>query len=202
MALITFTSGSQLPAADLNANFTELTRTALTIIPTSAIGESSTAPQLMTLSVNTTAIIGQVVIPFKITVNKISVMVNLVTTAGTIDLSLYSEDGQTRLFSVTTASLTTSSIATTGVSAVVVQPGIYYIMANSNSTTEANFYTWGDQTNPFTTNAATSLMNGVTSEPVLQGTMTITAGTPPTTFNPVSAITAVYYSTMIVRLDN
>ncbi len=198
--MITFTAGSQLPAADLNNNFTESTHTALTIIPATATYELSSSPQVVALASNTTALVGQVVIPFKITVNKISFYVNVVNTAGTLDLSLYSEDGQTRLFSVTTATIsTTGIISTTAVSSVVVQPGIYYLMVNSNGTADIQSYFWGNQQIPFA--LVPGLVDDVTSEPVMQGDLTITAGTPPTTFTP-TAITAGFYKTIVCRLDN
>ncbi len=199
MSLVTFTAGQTLAAADLNNNFSESTHTALTIIPVTATYELNIAPQTGSTAGNTNAWVGQVVIPFKITVNKISIIVSLVGTAGTLDLSLYSEDGQTRLFSVTTATISATGIITTAVSSVVVQPGIYYIMLNPNDTANITTYFWGNQSNPF--NVISGFIKDVVSEPVIQGDLTIAAGTPPTTFSPI-ALTAALYKTLICRLDN
>lgn len=178
--------------------------TALTLIPiTAEIGFSSSPAALTSVNVNTTMLVGQVIIPFQITANKISIRINAVTTAGTYDLTLYSEDGQTQIFSVTTASLAVSSvIATTALSAVVINPGIYYIAINSNGTASMNTFFWavgGDGQPPFT--LVEGLPFDVASEPVMCGTLTITAGTPPATIN-TSSITQVLSTTLVFRLDN
>ena len=146
--------------------------------------------------------VGQVIIPFEITVNKISIRSGgTVDVAGTYDLTLYSEDGQTKLFSVTTASVDTiNTIYTTAVSSVVVSAGIYYIAINPNSTTNAEISIWENgNVVPFT--ATTGLPTDITDEPKMQGTVTITAGTPPATITPAS-ITEAVNQTLIFRLDN
>jgi hypothetical protein len=199
MALVTFVAGNQLAAADLNNNFTEVIPTAVTLIPQSNIGTDGSTPASLSINVNTTAHVGQVIVPHKIVVNKISIRAGAVAVAGTLDLSLYSEDGQTRLFSVTTASITANATNTTAVSAVTLQPGIYYILVNSNSTADVISYVWSNSASPF--DVTVGLAGYVTSEPVMQGTLTITAGTPPTTFTP-SSITFATNKTLIFRLDN
>ena len=169
-----------------------------TLVP-SPQGNDGTAIDTVTMSTNTTALVGQVVIPFYITANKISVRSSTATTPGTFDLSLYSEDGQTQLFSVTTATVNSSEVVTTAVPSTLIAPGIYYIMANTNSTTNVIMYVYSQQSTPFSETAG--LLSGVTSEPVLRGTLTITAGTPPATIDP-TAITGAIRSTIIFRLDN
>lgn len=173
--------------------------TAVTIVPIPAtLGTGAfTASALAT---NTTMNIGQVIIPIQITVNKISVRTGAVTTPGTVTLSLYSEDGQTRLFSVTTASLSSAAtVYTTAVSSVVVQPGIYYLAVNPNSTANLEMYFLTSATIPFS--STEGLGEDVGSEPVMQGTLTITASTAPTTITP-TAITGGTSKTLIARLDN
>lgn len=172
---------------------------ALTIVPQSTIGQHSNSANALSVNVNTTAHLGQIVIPFEITVNKISFRAGAVAVAGTVDLSLYSEDGQTRLFSVTSATVTANATNTVSVSAVVLPPGIYYIMINSNSTADVLTYAWNNGDVPF--DVTVGIAGYVTSEPVLQGTLTITAGTPPTTITPTS-ITFATGKTLICRLDN
>lgn len=169
-----------------------------TIIPLPQ-GNDGTVIDTLTMSTNTTAIVGQVVVPFYITVNKISVRSSSATTPGTFDFSLYSEDGQTQLFSVTTATVNASEIVTTAVPSTLLAPGIYYIMANTNSTTNVVMYVYSQQSTPFA--ATVDLLGAVTSEPVLRGTLTITAGTPPATIDP-TAITDAVRSTLCFRLDN
>lgn len=173
--------------------------TVLSIVPTPPGTIDGSAPAAPTISVNTTAYVGQVYIPSKITANKISISVASVSVSGTLDLSLYSEDGQTQLFSVTTATISASGVTTTALSAIVLVPGIYYIVVNSNSTTNLVSYTWSTAGAPF--NVAGGLSAGVSSEPRLRGELTITAGTPPATITPTT-ITDTDSRTLVFRLDN
>ena len=174
--------------------------TAKTIIPMPSNFNTGVA-SLLTVSSNTRMYFGRVIIPFKIIVNNISIRTGTLTTAGTYDLSLYSEDGQTRLFSVTTASLSTSTTKyTTAVSEVTVPAGIYYICINSNGTASTQHYLYTCSANPFAP-GATSISDGITGKAKLQGYITITAGTPPATFDPTGTATTTA-ATLIFRLDN
>lgn len=128
-------------------------------------------------------------LPAGITVNKISLRTaTTVTTSGTWDIVIYSEDGQTQKISVTTASVSTGdTIITTSVSSVYLAPGNYYFAINPNSTAQTEWCVWilGGG-NVFGTTAG---LNGdISSEPVLAGRITITASTPATNFNPTSDI--------------
>jgi len=193
-----------VPPSKMNPQIASLVRSTiscLTCIPYSAIPVATSVSEV-TVGTNTTAFVGQVIIPFAITANKISFRVaTAVTTPGTLDLSLYSEDGQTQIFSVTTASISaTNSIVTTALSAVVIPAGVYYILVNPNSTASVNtFFYLHSGTVPFT--ETEGLPFDIASEPVMEGTLTITAGTPPATFTP-SSITGVVNRTLIFRLDN
>lgn len=180
--------------------------TALSLIPVSAIHpHQNSAPSNTSLGTNTTMYIGQVVIPYKITANKISIVnINNAGTDGTLDLSLYSEDGQTRLFSVTTASITASAnvVTTTALSSVVINPGIYYIAINPNGTANVSTYFYTNSNTVYgTAGLAVGLSGGVSSEPIMTGTLAISAGTPPATITPGS-ITWADNTTLIFRLDN
>jgi len=116
-------------------------------------------------------------LPSTVVVNSIRLNIVTVNTAGTLDISVYSEDGQTRLISVTTASISGTGVVTTAGGGVSLPAGNYYIAVNTNSTADI----------AFSTNTITAtLRTGVTSEPTLSGTVTITAGTPPTTITQVS----------------
>ena len=150
------------------------------------------------LTSSTNMNVGQVVIPAPITVNKVTIRVDVVSVAGTMDISLYTEDGQTQVFSVTTASISSAGFKTTAVSSVLVQPGIYYIAINSNSTANLDIAGY--------TSSAGSNNNFVgwstlSSEPTLEGSVTITADTPPATITPESISSAVA-RTLVIRLDN
>jgi len=172
---------------------------ALTLIPRCAIFSTNTSAENILDA--TVGKVGQIIIPFSITVNKISIRTGTVTTAGTVDLTLYSEDGQTQLFSVTTASLASNdTIYTTAVSSVVVAAGIYYIMINANASIEVPVYFYNaGAVVPFTNTQG--LSTDVSSEPLMQGTYTITAGTPPATLT-LSSIVENTNQTVICRLDN
>lgn len=174
--------------------------TALTFLPAPVYGLTSLTPTETNINSNTTMWIALFNIPQKITVNKISIRTRLEGVSGTYDLTMYSEDGQTQLFSVTTATTGgNDKLLTTSVSAVVLNPGNYWLGVNPNSTATTTMYCYTCAALPFV--GATDLVNDVSSEPVLQGTVTITAGTPPSTITPTS-VTAVNSSGLIFRLDN
>lgn len=176
--------------------------TCLTYIPRpSFTGGTADITQII-CSGNTTGFISQISIPFKITVNKISIRTGTtVSVAGTYKISLYSESGQTQLFSVTTASISsTNTIYTTSVSAVVVSPGNYYLMIQPVSTASAYIYGWITYSTPFATTEG--LLSDVTSEPVLGGTYTVTADTAPSTITPTSLLESANTYALIARLDN
>ncbi len=178
--------------------------TAKTLIPQHAACYSGdgTAPIDTALGTNTEANVYQVFIPFAITANKITIRTGgTVTAAGTFDLSLYAEDGQTQIFSVTTGSVSaTNTLYTTSLSAVAITAGIYYFMINPNTTANASFKAWSVSAAPFS--ATESMVDDVASEPKMQGNLTITAGTPPATFNPTTDIIENSSGWVIFRLDN
>lgn len=172
----------------------------LTVVPLPvAPAYPNSAHTNLAISDATTASVGLINIPNQIIVNKVSFKTNTVTSAATLDISLYSEDGQTRLFSVTTASVDTSGkIFTTAVSSVTLRPGNYYLMVNGNDSPNLQVLTWTNNS-PF---GATDGLNGdIASEPILSGTLAITAGTPPSTISP-TGITEADSKTLTVRLDN
>jgi len=142
---------------------------------------------------NTVAKLGRVVIPFSMTVTKLSVDHNTHTADGTYDIVLYTEDGQTKVIDITTANLTGTGVVTTAVSNVAVSPGVYYILIVPNSTAAGEFRC-------YTPSISVNLGSLVTGEPQACGTLTVTASTPPATFDP-TAITATTTSALQFRLD-
>lgn len=194
---ITDITGTNLSITNGVLSVSSAAATAETLVPLPQ-GNAATVVATPTLTGSTTAFLGQIIVPFSITVNKISFAVGGVTVAGTIDITLYSEDGQTQIFSTTTNSISTTGVKTVGLSAVSLSPGVYYIMVNTNSTTNIVPYAWGQSNEPFTT--TNGLLGDVTSEPVVRGTLAISADTPPATFTP-SSITDATESTLIIRLD-
>lgn len=176
--------------------------TCLSIIPrTQTFTEGSTAVQNVSFSSNTTMNIGQVIIPFAITANKITIRVGTNSVNGTVTLTLYSEDWATQIFSVTTDTITTSnSLVETALSSVVIPAWVYYFAVNTNSTTNIALATWGDlPTTGFTT--TNSFPYNVTGKAIMEGTLTITASTAPATIS-TTGITIWLWKTVIFRLDN
>lgn len=173
----------------------------VTLIPQPNMQNTTGASATTTNNGNTTQWVYQFIIPVKIIVNKISFRTGTVSSAGTYDITIYSEDGQSQLIAVTTASVTSNAVITTAVSAVTLNPGIYWFGFNCNvNSTQAQIlcYTAGANT------GVIALASGVTSEPVISGTMTITGDTPATTFNPVSGVTTATLTNVgvVFRLDN
>jgi len=176
--------------------------TCLTVIPMPAVpSNNDPMTQIIALSGNTTAHIGQVVIPFAITANTITIRTSTISVAGTCILSLFSEDGQTRLFSVTTGNITTgSTLYTTALSAVEIPAGIYYLSVQPVSTTNISSYAWYNYLTPFSTTEG--MQSDIAGKPVMQGTVTVTADTAPTTLTPASISESATRETLVIRLDN
>lgn len=183
-----------------SAGTSALTLMPLPVVPLDIV--NSSAAVLVTTATNTTAFVAQVVVTAPITVNKISFRAgSTITTAGTVSVALFSEDGQTRHINVTTASISSpSAMVTTAVSAVALTPGIYWIYINPNDTTSMNNYMYKTlQQQPFTISGG--LADGVSSEPVLYGDYTISASTVPATLT-IASITPTYNRALCFRLDN
>ncbi len=146
------------------------------------------------VSVNTTAYAASFVLPASITVNKLSIDIVSVDVAGTLDIAIYSENGQTQHIAITTASISAGGIVTTAVSAVTLAAGVYYILVIPNSTADINVRCY--------TASGFQDFRAVTSEPLYSGVITgLTAGTLPATFTP-SSITTDSNRCMVFRLDN
>jgi len=173
----------------------------LTIVPKPnyITGTLANGPTIdIVVGVNTTASVYQFTTGSPITVNKISVRASLVNTAGTFKLALYEENGQTKNFEVTTASISTTGIKTTTLSSpVTINPGNHYFVIVPVGTASVDFagYRTADQNN------VTDFRDSVTGEPILEGTLAVTAGTMPTTFTP-TAITSATNKALVFRLDN
>lgn len=148
-------------------------------------------------NVNTQGNLGLFVIPFWITVNKVIVRCNTVSVAGSIKLLLYSEDGQTQIFSVTTASIAAGGQVITSLGApVAVSAWNYYFFWMADGTADLTLSSYGSVATVW------GAISNVTWEPVTTGIITgLTASTPPATFTP-SSITATDSYGAYFRLDN
>lgn len=173
------------------------TPTCTAVIPQANYPMSGAVTNRTNGSVNTTAWCGSFSLPIWITVNKITVRCNTVSVAGSVKIGIYSEDGQTQKFSVTTASIAAWWAVTTAVSSVALTAGMYYIVWCLSGTADLTLQNYtGIAT------IADALTQGITSEPILSGTLAISASTLPTTFNPVTDITAQISNCLAFRLDN
>lgn len=147
------------------------------------------------LNVNTTAYVGLVTFPHNITANAITLDVQGFTTSGTMKVALYSEDGATRLFNVTSSTISGTGVLTIALSSVSITAGNYYLLVVSVSTLDIVMYGWN------TNGTGASVFGNVTTKKVWEGTLTVSAGTPPSTITPTS-ITWAANSTVVSRFDN
>jgi hypothetical protein len=159
----------------------ESTNSCLSMIPAPAFPTSSAGGS--NENSNTTAYLGEVIIPLKITANQI-IVENFGATAipGKVKIGLYSDDGQRKLFEVTTDSILNNGlIKTTLNSSVVINPGSYYIAVVPIGSTSVNLLTY----------SLGVISVGFLNPPgknILQGTITVTPDTLPLNFDPTSII--------------
>ena len=123
-----------------------------------------------------------------------SFYVKAVGTSGTLDITSYSEDGQTQDFSVTTGSISATGVITTTISGVIMRPGVHWIGVNSNSTADITIEGY--------TNSISPLDRDIAGRPDLIGLVTISAGAPAATINPVSDLAATGQDPVMIRCDN
>lgn len=194
MAKKVWSSGEQVSATDLNGNFDIAIGAMPFYISHNGSGDSTV--NSITLSLNTTAHLGAMFLPAAITVNKITIAVGSVTVAGTAKIGVYSSDGATKLIDVTTPTLASGGISTS-VSSITLSAGIYYLVIVPVSTTNVTVRGMLHQ-GVF----ASEGLLAPASEPPLEGTMTVTAGTLPTSFNPVSGVTSSDGHLLLARFDN
>ena len=150
----------------------------------------------LNLNTNTNGYVGMFELPFAITVNKISIRVTAVVDSQAVHLGIFSEDGQTRHISVTTAAPTGAETLTTSVPSVELPAGMYYLVAVPDDSCDITVrsFTMGLP--------MVEMQDQIASEPRLCGTITVTASTMPSTFDPVADITGADDSLLVFRLDN
>ncbi len=154
------------------------------------------------LSDNTQVVLGQVWIPFAIVANKISFQVTAVGTSGTLKIALFSQSGQTRYFSETTATISAGGIVTQTLSAATSIPaGIHWIAVMSQSTASITGAFWST----ISTNSIDQLNNTISGKVPVEGRITgQPASTMPNTFLAGSGTPDVAGAncTLIIRFDN
>lgn len=165
---------------------------AITSIVPMPAGGGVTVSTSESMGNNTTAWFGKFYLPASMTINKLSVNVSAATASDTLDIGIYSEDGQTKHFEITTATISGTGVVTTAVSSVTLPPGMYYTGVCKNGSGTHTLTTW--------TFAATTFSD-VAGEDTFAGTKSISAGTLPTTFDP-TALTDNNDAGAVIRLDN
>lgn len=143
-------------------------------------------------STNTKMFVGLIDVNSSITANRVTFNVGSVATAGTVKVALFSQDGATQVFSVTTASISGSGIVSTALSAVSIPAGQYYVACVSVGTTSVQITCF---------NTASFNLNSTSGKALVEGFLTVTAGTVPATITP-TAISSQQSNTPIVRFDN
>jgi len=140
---------------------------------------------------------GFFVLTQSITVNKLSFYCSVVSVAGTVQVGIFSENGQTRHISITTASISGAGVVTTAVSAVALPAGVYKVIIVRGASTNITISAWTD--------LATALnLASIASEPLYSGTETVTANTMPSTVDNIASATWQNSANrqVILRLDN
>lgn len=156
------------------------------------------------ISNNTTAYFSSFILSGPMSVGKITFGLSANTFSGstTFDIVIYSQDGQTQLISVTSGSITMDtekSVSVTVSPAVVLQPGIYYVGIVPNSSVTSGIITWQMAFDGY----KFAYLDVVSGEPKYYGSKTVTAGTLPTTINPITDLTiSGGDEAPIIRLDN
>lgn len=192
----TFNATDTVPTLNANGNISFIKPYPVldTFIPKAIVSTSTGQSQL---NVNTTAICGMFNMPAEMNVSKISVFsVATAGTAGTIDIGIYRIDNSslaTKIMDVTTGTISANNTIYNATGNGTTTPGNYYLCTVPNGT--------ADVTLTFHNQASGGNLATVTSEPVYGGTVTVSAGTLPTTFNPITAITQATAAMLYVRFD-
>lgn len=173
--------------------------TVISFIPTPPLSVDNTTNSFTQEANYTTARFYRFSLPYQITVNNISFIGQYNSESTTFQVAIYSENGQTKYIDVTTGALTASAVLQAAVSSVQLSPGNYYIgvvrKTGNGGLHCQNFL-----------NNAWSFLNGydLTSKQKISGTATVSSGTMPETFNPVTGLTEISNSAawLWFRLDN
>jgi hypothetical protein len=189
---------ASLSTADLSAASIEtLNPTCKTLIPLpNHYAWRADIGQDINIGGQTTLRCTQYVISRGITVNKISFKVVSNTATGKAKIACYTEDGQTKVFEVETATISGTAVVTTTLGApAVLNAGIYYICNTGDATLNVSVIGWCDG------DLLANVFNGLTGKPTISGSLAITAYTIPATITPGN-ITAQNNYGPILRLDN
>lgn len=148
--------------------------------------------QTKTLDDNTEMRVVLINIPTTIQVSKISSRIQAATVAGTLSYALYSEDGADLLIDETTTSINSTGVHKHTLSdPVTLEPGNYYFCVHPNGSAELGLLAF---------DVLDTVNFNPSGEPILCGSVTITADTTPSTIDP-NAITPDSADVIVNRFD-
>lgn len=174
-------------------------QSSVVILPKPEISTSGALASVQ-MNSNTTAFVGLIDIPYEISANVVFIRKTSLSTSGNFKLALFTPDGQTKILEETIATGSGTGLLLYQLATQTTIPaGKYYVMIVPVSTTDFNssFYT----TQSAGTLGSDSLYSDGGSAFALEGTLTVTAGTIPSTFDPTN-INAVANRTLAFRLGN
>ena len=145
------------------------------------------------ITTNTTGRVGLIEVTRTMLVTNLVFEATAAGTTGTLDFALFSNDGQTQIIpSTTTASISGASVEATALAtATVIPPGLYYIMFVPNGTAAITVRVY--------TGAITAGSSAGVNE--IAGTLTVTASTIPSTFDPDGDVTFANDECVVVKFE-
>ena len=142
-------------------------------------------------SSNTTARVSRIHLDRPKLVSTVSFNATAVGASGTIAFAIFSEDGQTRYINDATGTISGTGIVTKDVTDTWLPAGVYYLMAVSQSSANVTFNSY----------IPLFLVAAPSGARELSGTVTVTAGTIPDTFDPDADVTFSMPGAPVVRFD-
>lgn len=144
---------------------------------------------------NTTAYLGKVFVPLSIRAQQISFYVGSISISGRIKLALYSEDGQQKVFEVTSDTLSIGGLNTINLSsaATMLNQGFYYIVVLPLDNARLGLSTY------YVTDMPSPLLHPPGKD-VWSGELAVIPNTLPASFNPTNVIFS-ENRILIFRLD-
>ncbi len=160
------------------------------------VGAHTTAA--VAVGTNTVMGVCLVEVPFRIRVTDIAIAATAAGTSGTVGLAIFSNDGQTRLLNETTGTISGSGeVKITLGTPLVLEPGFYYFVINPDGTASVTIALWSGNISDLTdANFASTAGNNE-----IAGSVTVTAGVIPTSFDPDGDVTVATAAGPAIRLN-
>lgn len=162
------------------------------LMPEPAFLATTTQNNVTIFNGNTTARVHAFSLAHSIVVNRIGIELSTVTSPSTMDFAVYKSNGD-KVFEVTSGTSMANALSTTTVNAVTLVPGTYYFAAVANGAS-------ADISGP-TYISNPLYLTGHTGEDKLGGTLTVSAGTLPSSLT-ISNISSAVQAGLPFRLDN